>query len=347
MSRRGRLVGRRRKFAPVSGSLTIARHDPWEGWHGHGVVMREKLSVFVIAYNRASLLETCLRAVSFADEVIVVDKSSTDGTAAVAARYASRVETVPWSPTVEETRAFALSLCRHPWVLCLDDDEVMSPASGPALRRIIAETKADILDVPLRHYILGVHDERAYYWPEAHRRLFRADAIRFGPTVHGGTMPRSDRVASIPIDSGVCIHHLSHPDVASWIERTNRYTSRSDRGRVIGGEGDLIGFAHDRLNFWMDRTADSAPDGYPAAVAVLRAIYDMVDRLKTWEETRGLDGAALLRMVQRTLQEGRDPTDLLGGGDQSGQPRAWREFPIPIPARDADRVMHPPTASPA
>jgi glycosyltransferase involved in cell wall biosynthesis len=63
--------------------------------------MREKISAFVVSYNRAALLESCLRAVSFVDELIVVDKSSTDGSASVASRYADRVEVVPWSSTVE------------------------------------------------------------------------------------------------------------------------------------------------------------------------------------------------------------------------------------------------------
>src|ERR1700722_16537131 len=130
--------------------------------------MPEKLSAFVITYNRAELLETCLRAVSFADELIVVDKSSTDRSAEVASRYADRVEVVPWSPTVEETRAFAASLCRHEWVLFLDDDEVLSAETGPWLRHALPEADAEILAIPLRHYILGIHDERACYWPEAH-----------------------------------------------------------------------------------------------------------------------------------------------------------------------------------
>ena len=39
--------------------------------------MREKLSAVVVAYNRAPLIGTCLRALAFADEVIMVDKSST------------------------------------------------------------------------------------------------------------------------------------------------------------------------------------------------------------------------------------------------------------------------------
>jgi glycosyltransferase involved in cell wall biosynthesis len=263
--------------------------------------MREKLSVCVITHNRASLLETCLRAVAFADELIVVDKSSTDGSAAIAARYADRVEIVPWTPTVEETRAFAVSLCRHEWILSLDDDEILSPETGPYLRHTLAQTEAEIYAIPFRHYILGVHDEHAYYWPEVRYCLFREGAVAFVPTVHGGVVLKSDRIATVPVESGVCIHHLSHTDVASFIDRTNRYTGRPDRVRVSGGEGDLIAFAHNRIEYWADRTPDRSPDGYPAAVALLRAVYDLVDRLKTWEEARGLDGAALFRISQERL----------------------------------------------
>jgi glycosyltransferase involved in cell wall biosynthesis len=265
--------------------------------------MREKLSAFVISYNRASLLETCLRAASFADELIVIDKSSTDGSGAVASRYADRVEVVPWSPTVEETRVFALSLCRHERILFLDDDEILTPETGPWMRQVLGGTEIDIdiHAVPLRHYILGVHDERACYWPEAHPRLFRKGAIQFAATVHGGIILKSDRIRTIPLESGVCIHHLSHPDVASFIERTNRYTGSPDRARVARAEGGLIKFAHDRIDYWSGLTNEGTSGDYFDAVALLKAIYDIVDQLKTWEEARGLDGAGLFRIVQQRL----------------------------------------------
>jgi len=71
------------------------------------------ISGFVISYNRADLLATCLRSLRFADELIVIDKSSADHSRRIARRYADRVIKVPWSPTVEGTRAFALAQCRH------------------------------------------------------------------------------------------------------------------------------------------------------------------------------------------------------------------------------------------
>jgi hypothetical protein len=94
--------------------------------------------------------------------------------------------------------------------------------------------------------------------------------------------------------------------VAGWIERTNRYTSRPDRVRAEGPDNDLAGFAHARIDHWMVRTRDTAPDGYPAAAATLRAVYDIVDRLKTWEEERGTDGAALLRQRCAELDAAHD-----------------------------------------
>ncbi len=96
----------------------------------------------------------------------------------------------------------------------------------------------------------------------------------------------------MPPESGVAIHHLSHRDVAEWIEKCNRYTSRPDRQRVEHAGQDLAAFAHARIDHWLGRTKDRAPGGYPTATAVLRSLYDITDRLKTWEEERELDGAA-------------------------------------------------------
>jgi glycosyltransferase involved in cell wall biosynthesis len=263
--------------------------------------IREKISAFVVSYNRAAILGTCLRALRFADEIIVVDKSSTDGSLAVASEWADQVFTVPWSPTVEETRMFALSKCSHDWILFVDDDECLSPEAARFIQCEMEAPRAEIYALPLRHYVLGQHDERAYYWPEHHVRCFRRGAVTFRPTVHAGLELHSEQIMKVAPDAGACIHHLSHPDVASWIERTNRYTSRPDRSRVEDAGDDLVGFAHARIDHWIGRTNDGNPNGYPAAVALLRSIYDMVDRLKTWEEARGHDGAMLFRQACERL----------------------------------------------
>ncbi len=264
-------------------------------------MLREKLSALVIAYNRAPIIGTCVRALGFADELIVVDKSSTDGTGAIAAQYADLVITVPWSPTVEETRAFAVAQCTHDWIVCLDDDECLNIEAIRFIQAELAAPRADVYGLLQRHYILGTHDEAAYYWPEYQIRLFRREAVTFKGTVHGGTAVHSDNVMQVAPDTGVAIHHLSHRDVAQWIEKTNRYTSRLDRERVTDYGKSLADFAHRSIDHWLSQTRDVSPGGYPEAVAILRSTYDLIDRLKIWEEERGLDGAAEFQRICASL----------------------------------------------
>jgi glycosyltransferase involved in cell wall biosynthesis len=264
----------------------------------------QRTSGFVITYNRANLVETCLRSIRFVDDLTVIDKSSTDATVDIARRYADRVITVPWSPTVEETRRFALEQCRHDWIVFLDDDEMLSSAAIEYLRTVCDRDVPDVIALPLRHYILGRFDERAYYWPEHQIRCFRRGAVTFGSAVHGGLQVHSQHVEYAPADSAICIEHLSHTDTAQWIERTNRYTSQPNRVQAEASGENLIDFAHGRIDHWLARGKDHSGDSYPAAVALLRAVYDMVDRLKAWESAQGIDGAAAFR--SRCTELGRE-----------------------------------------
>lgn len=263
---------------------------------------RQAISAVVVSCNRADIIGTCLRALSFADELVVIDKSSTDGTAEIAVAAADRVIVIPWSPTVEESRAFAVNACTHDWILCLDDDECLSVEAVRFIEDELRAPRADIYALAQRHYILGRHDEDAYYWPEHQVRLFLRGAVSFRPTVHGGTIHLSNRLYRVPPDGGACIRHLSHRDVSQWLEKTNRYTSRPDRLRADDGLPDLPAFARARLDHWLAATRARDVAGYPAAVAILRALYDIIDRLKLWEIEAGLDGAASFRRLCREFE---------------------------------------------
>ena len=125
--------------------------------------------------------------------------------------------------------------------------------------------------------------------------------------MHGGINLRSERIERIEAESPIFIEHLSHVDTAQWIERTNRYTSQADRVGVATEGDSLVDFAHGRIDHWLARSRDSDGNDYLAAVGLLRAIYDMVDRIKSWEAQRGLGGAgafqARCEMLQRAYDE--------------------------------------------
>lgn len=248
--------------------------------------MSIKISAFVVSYNRENIIGTCLRALQFVDEVILVDKSSSDATIEIATPLVDLIKIVPWSPTVEGTRAYAESLCAHDWILFLDDDECLNIEAIKFIENELQGPRALIYSFPLRHYICGVHSEEAYYWPEHHIRFYKKGSIKFGDSVHGSIQPQVEGIYAIPLETGACIYHFSHKDIAEWIEKTNRYTSQLERVRMHdpGAGSSIINYAHRAIDRWAKKKPLSDEAGYEAMVSVLRALYDIIDRLKCWGE---------------------------------------------------------------
>src|SRR5512144_2730475 len=98
----------------------------------------DRISAVVITKNEARNVERCLASLSgVADEIVVVDDGSTDGTAAVCERLGARVLYQPWLGFGPQ-KNFANKSARHPWILSIDADEELDPA----LRRAVGDAKA-------------------------------------------------------------------------------------------------------------------------------------------------------------------------------------------------------------
>jgi glycosyltransferase involved in cell wall biosynthesis len=97
---------------------------------------KEKISALIITYNEMGYIEKCLDSVAFADEIIVVDSYSTDGTYEyIMAQPKVKVIQNPFNNFTAQ-KSFALKQATHDWILFVDADEVISDA----LSREIIET---------------------------------------------------------------------------------------------------------------------------------------------------------------------------------------------------------------
>src|SRR6266704_878632 len=90
---------------------------------------RVPLSVLVPVKNEAVNLCECLAGVSFADEIVVVDSASTDGTQEIATAAGARVVQFVWNGKFPRKKNWALENIpwRHEWVLIIDADERITP----------------------------------------------------------------------------------------------------------------------------------------------------------------------------------------------------------------------------
>lgn len=114
------------------------------------------ISAIVICRNEAKHLRRCLPALSWADELIVIDMASTDDSLRVARRYADRVYGVDPQPIAEPTRAAAAKLAKHDWILLVDPDEVIPSGLVVQVRKAMASfPEAGAFSLPMRFYFKG------------------------------------------------------------------------------------------------------------------------------------------------------------------------------------------------
>lgn len=101
------------------------------------------LSVAIIACNEAHRIARCLKSVSFADQIVVLDSGSTDDTVAIARGLRADVEVTPDWPGFGPQKNRALARCRYRWVLSIDADEQVSDALAAEILRVLREAPAE------------------------------------------------------------------------------------------------------------------------------------------------------------------------------------------------------------
>ncbi len=94
------------------------------------------ISLVVITLNAEKHIADCIRSVSFASDIVVLDSGSTDGTVEIAKNLGARVFAEEWRGFGPQKRR-ATELAKTDWVLNLDADEALSPPLQEELQQIL------------------------------------------------------------------------------------------------------------------------------------------------------------------------------------------------------------------
>lgn len=133
-----------------------------------------KLSVVISAYNEEEKIEECLSSVSFADEIIVVDCSSTDKTADIAKRNGATVLKRPNDPMLNTNKNYGFSKASHEWILSLDADERVTAALRADIQEVVnKDSNTSAYRIPRKNIIFGKWIEHTGWYPDFQTRLFR------------------------------------------------------------------------------------------------------------------------------------------------------------------------------
>lgn len=198
---------------------------------------KPRLSVAVITRNEARNIEACLRSVRFADEVVVVDQGSSDGTPQIAARCGARVvEAADW-PGFGAQKNRAVEACRGDWILSLDADERVSDELRAEIETAIAAPRFDVYEIPRRSTYCGRFIGHGGWSPDYCARLFRRGTARFSDArVHERLLTECavGRLTQPLI-------HYSFRSMDDVLAKMNRYST--DSAAVLAARGRVPGLA--------------------------------------------------------------------------------------------------------
>jgi len=180
------------------------------------------LTVSVIAHNEAQELDGCLQSVRWADEIIVVDCSSTDGTYEVGRTYTDKVFRRENMTNLNVNKSFGISEATGKWILYIDPDErVPDPLRDEILSVIHADSLCDGYFIPRRNYYFGRWLRRGGKYPDYQLRLFRRGKGHF-PCEHIHERIRIDgNVGYLQVH----LEHYPYRTISQFVEKFNFYTS--------------------------------------------------------------------------------------------------------------------------
>lgn len=199
--------------------------------------LEKGVSVFIIAYNEADKIADAIRSVLWADEIIVADSDSQDGTADIAASMGAKVVQVAFNG-FGDLRNQAISHCTHEWIFSLDSDERCTPEALEEILRLVEDARHDVYFVPRKNYLMGRWVRHSGYYPDYRQpQLFRNGAMTYKPDpVHEGYLLHTEKPVGYLKNA---IWQYPFKNLDEMIEKAQRYSTLG--AQRMAGEGKRSG----------------------------------------------------------------------------------------------------------
>ena len=149
-----------------------------------------KLSVVIMAFNEEKRIASCLQSIKdLANEIIVVDNTSTDTTVAIAKQYTDNIYSQKNDPlNIDIQKNFGFSKANGEWILSLDPDERVTEALAEEVKEHLASDVQRSVNgywIPRKNIIFGKWIEHTGWYPDYQLRLFRNGKGKYvGTHVH-------------------------------------------------------------------------------------------------------------------------------------------------------------------
>ncbi|MBS2001194.1 MAG: glycosyltransferase family 2 protein [Candidatus Obscuribacterales bacterium] len=184
------------------------------------------LSVVIVAQDESRTIARVLQAVrGLADEILLVDSGSTDGTPEIATENGARVVHQDWLGYAAQ-KNFAIDMAVCDWILSLDADEIVSPELRTDIASKLSDPHIEDYDgyrIPRVLYIGDTPVRHGGFYPDAQLRLFKRGKGRFNDRLVHEAIKVSGPVCMLKHD----LLHYAYPDVSGFAAAMEKYAQLS------------------------------------------------------------------------------------------------------------------------
>ena len=187
-----------------------------------------ELSVVIITFNEERNLARCLASVKeLADDIVVVDSFSTDGTEKIAHENGVRFVQHAFEGHIEQ-KNWAITQAKYPWVLSLDADEALSGELLKAMQKVKrTQQPADGYTMARLTNYCGTWVKHGGWYPDIKLRLWDSRKGHWGGTNPHDRYELNAGTRTEKLDGDLL--HYSYDSLADHLRQVNYFTDISSR----------------------------------------------------------------------------------------------------------------------
>ncbi len=244
------------------------------------------VSVVVSARNEEGRLKRCLDSVTWANELIVIDNSSTDKTAQIAKKYTSRIWRVPNNLMLNINKNLGFSKAKSDWILSLDADEEVTPQLTREIDNELRKNNSiQGYWIPRKNIIFGKWIQHGLWWPDEQLRLFRRGKGEF-PCKHVHEYIAVDGQTEHLQEPYI---HYNYDSISQFITKMDTIYTENEVGKLLTTGYQLAWY--DAIRFPISDFVKIffAQEGYKdglhgLVLSILQSFYSFIVFTKLWEK---------------------------------------------------------------
>ncbi len=265
-----------------------------------------KISVVISAFNEEKMIGDCLKSIgTLADEIIVVDNTSSDNTAKIAKKYTKNIFTVPNDPVMlNKNKNYGFGKTTGQWILSLDADERVTPELAKEIKKVTNNKGVNGFEIPRKNIIFGKWIQHSIWWPDYNLRLFRKNHGRFQERHVHEKLHVDGKISKLQNP----LIHYNYQTVSQFIKKMdNTYTESEVTNFIKSGKSI---YWYDAIRFPLNDFLKTffAQNGYRdgmhgLVLSILQSFYSFIVFAKIWERKEDFKDITPNKFLESFIKE--------------------------------------------